>query len=388
LAVAPEVLTAAFKRRYPQSPAPAVYRAPGRVNLIGEHTDYTEGFVLPIALDLACYVAVAPAEGDRLTVYSVDMNESFSVRPEDLASARPEGNWRDYIVGVARELIAAGHSVPPFILAIHSTVPIGAGLSSSASLEVATALALLNGRPIDQRELARLARRAENNFVGVPCGVMDQMISVFGEPGSALLIDCRDLSLMPVPLPQGGLFLAVNSMVKHELGASAYRERVAECQAAVEAVRRAHPEVRSLRDVKSEHLTLIEGTPRRRAAHVVSENQRVQDFVASARAGDLAAMGRRMVGSHVSLQRDYEVSCAELDFLVSSAISVQGVLGSRMTGGGFGGCTVNLMMQEAEGAFRERITQAYRTEYGIDPEFYPCIPSPGAGQVPVLRHDS
>jgi galactokinase len=177
------------------------------------------------------------------------------------------------------------------------------------------------------------------------------------------------------------LFLAVNSMVKHELGASAYRERVAECQAAVEAVRRVHPEVRSLRDVESEHLALIEGTPRKRAAHVGSENRRVREFVEAARAGDLTGMGRRMAGSHISLQRDYEVSCAELDFLVSTAISVQGVFGARMTGGGFGGCTVNLMRPEAEPVFRERITTAYRTEFGIEPEIYPCIPSPGAGRL-------
>ena len=231
------------------------------------------------------------------------------------------------------------------------------------------------------RRLARLCRRAENDFAGVPCGLMDQTISVFGEPNAALLIDCRDLVTTPVPLPAGGLFLAVNSMVKHDLAVSAYRDRVAECQAAVEAVRRVHPEVASLRDVESGHLTLIDGVPRKRAAHVGSENSRVRSFVEAAAAGDLTVMGRCMVSSHISLQRDYEVSCPELDFLVSTAISVQGVFGARMTGGGFGGCTVNLMRPEVEHVFRERIMLAYEKEYGVTPSIYPCTPSPGAGRL-------
>jgi galactokinase len=186
-------------------------------------------------------------------------------------------------------------------------------------------------------------------------------------------------------LPPGGVFLAVNSMVKHELGASAYRERVAECRAAVEAVRRVHPEVASLRGVTEEQLELIDGTPRKRAAHVVSENRRVLDFVAAAAAGDLPAMGQSMYGSHLSLQQDYEVSCAELDFLVSSARSVDGVYGARMTGGGFGGCTVNLMRPHTEPAFREKISREYRAAFAIDPAIYRCIPSNGASRFAVHR---
>jgi galactokinase len=379
VAVAPGELIAAFQQRFSGSPPPALYRAPGRVNLIGEHTDYNQGFVLPIALDLACYAAAAPANDGRLTVHSAGFNESRSWPCNAIPTASPTHDWGDYIAGVARELDKAGYKITPMNLLIHSTVPIGAGLSSSASLEIATALALLDGRPIGPKELAWLGHRAENDFVGLPSGLMDQTISVRGQAHAALLIDCRDLSTEPVVLPENALLLAVNSMVKHELAGSAYRDRVAECKAAVEQVHRVHPEVASLRDVQSEHLSLIEGVPRKRAAHVGSENQRVLDFAAAARAGDLSAMGRRMVASHISLQRDYEVSCAELDFLVSTAISVQGVFGARMTGGGFGGCTVNLMRPGIEQVFRERVTLAYESEYKVTPEIYPCIPSPGAG---------
>lgn len=381
MAFSPPELTPAFDQRFPGSPAPTLYRAPGRVNLIGEHTDYNLGFVLPIALDLACYIASAAAAGDRLTAYSTDTEEVRSWPCATLADQSPADDWSDYLVGVARELMLLGHTIQPMNLLIQSTVPLGSGLSSSAALEVAAALALLGSREIDRTELARLCRRAENHFVGVPCGPMDQTISVFGEPKAALLIDCRDLATTPVPLPADGLFLAVNSMVKHDLGVSAYRDRVAECQAAVEAVHRVYPDVTSLRDVGSEHLTLIDGIPRKRATHVGSENERVGLFVEAAAAGDLTAMGRLMVSSHLSLQRDYEVSCPELDFLVSTAISVQGVFGARMTGGGFGGCTVNLMRPEVEHVFRERITLAYENEYGVRPPIYACIPSPGAGRL-------
>ncbi|HBY58676.1 MAG TPA: galactokinase [Solibacterales bacterium] len=374
-----------FRERFGGEARPRLFRAPGRVNLIGEHTDYSDGFVLPIALESACWIAAAPNGGGTLRIVSENNGESAEAAVADLGSVRPAGAWHDYVVGVAVELHKIGLPPQPLDLLIHSTVPVGAGLSSSAALEVSAALALLHGRDLDKVELARLARRAENNFVGMPCGIMDQFIAVFGEENAALLIDCRSLDHTAAPLPEGASIIAVNSMVKHELGASAYRVRVQECKDAVEAIQRRHPEVRSLRDVESRWLPELESTmPEnvyRRARHVTTEDERVQDFIARAGRGDLAGMGRLFVGSHRSLQHDYEVSCEELDFLVDTAVALPGVFGARMTGGGFGGCTVNLVAPDAVAGFESAVRTAYQGRFGIEPKFFECRPSAGAGEV-------
>jgi galactokinase len=286
---------------------------------------------------------------------------------------------------VAREVLRAGFAIEPVNLLIASTVPVGSGLSSSAALEVATALALLGDRKLDGLELARLCRRAENDFVGMPCGIMDQYVSVFGRENSAVKIDCRSLEHETVALPAGAEILAVNSMVKHELGQSAYRNRVRECGEAVSSIRRRRPETASLRDVAAAEFASLASeipeAPRQRARHVVTENQRVEDFIAASHRGDLAAMGELFVASHRSLQHDYEVSCEELDFLVDTALAIPGVLGARMTGGGFGGCTVNLVRPEAAGEFRTRIGAAYQDRFGLTPQIYLCRPSAGAGEI-------
>jgi galactokinase len=268
---------------------------------------------------------------------------------------------------------------------IHSTVPVGSGLSSSAAIEIATALALLGNRTIDPLELAQLGRRAESGFVGMPCGIMDQYTSVFGREGRAIEIDCRSLEHQYVLLPPDVAIIVVNSMVKHELGASAYRERVAECRTAVAAIQQVESWVESLRDI---HLGLLDRLqdsipilPRRRARHIVSENQRVLDFAAAARANDLCEMGRLFIASHRSMQYDYEISCEEIDFLVDTAIKIPGVYGSRMTGGGFGGCTVNLVAPQAVDQFQKQLTAAYEDRYAIVPPFYHCHPAEGAGRV-------
>lgn len=381
-------MRAAFEARYGAAPGLRVWRAPGRVNLIGEHTDYNLGFVLPIALELATYVGAAPTSTGQMRVYSEHTGESAAWPVEALAALRPEGRWTDYVVGVARELIAAGYPIAPADLYIRSTVPEGSGLSSSAALEVSTALALLAGRAIDPVELAKLCRRAEVEFVGTPCGIMDQFISVFGREHAAIRIDCRSLEHTPVALPASVEILAVNTMVKHELGSSAYRQRTEECAAAVEHIAAQHSEVRSLRDVTPEMLysAALPETIARRARHVVSENQRVNDFIAASAANDLDRMGELFVASHRSLQHDYEVSCAELDFLVDAALAMEGIYGARMTGGGFGGCTVNLLRPDAAGRFREAITAAYEQRFGITPQIYPCTPSAGAGEVRNLEN--
>jgi len=362
-----------------------VFRAPGRVNLIGEHTDYNLGFVMPVALDLACFAAIAPADNGLLRVYSGNMNESREWPVEEIAAAKPAGDWSDYVAGVAREIARAGFDVAPCSLLVYSTVPVGAGLSSSAALEVSVALALLGGRLMSPLELAKLCRRAENEFVGMPCGIMDQYISVFGREHAAVKIDCRSLEHEVIPLPGEAEFIAVNTMVKHELGSSAYRERVAECAAAVAAVREREPAVGSLRDVSSEMLAGLAGSmaavPMQRARHVVSEDERVEAFVDASRAGDLDRMGELLTASHRSLQHDYQVSCEELDFLVETAMGIQGVYGARLTGGGFGGCTVNMVRPEDALPFQAAISHAYQERFNLTPEIYPCRPSAGAGEL-------
>ncbi len=380
MAGAAALLREAFLRVFGPAASLRIWRAPGRVNLIGEHTDYNQGLVLPMALELACYAAAAPRSDGRLRVFSDNLGEAREWALEDLPHLAPGRHWSDYPLGVARELLGAGYAIRPSNLLIASTVPPGSGLSSSAALEVSVALALLEGRSIEPLELVRLCRRAENEFVGAPCGIMDQYVAVFGRAGAALRIDCRSLEHQAVDLPEGIAVLAVNTMVKHELGRSAYPERVAQCR---EAAARLGAE--SLREVSLEQLegerARLPEIPYRRARHVVSENRRVEDFIAACGRADLEAMGRRLTESHVSLRDDYEVSCEELDFLVETALSLPGVLGARMTGGGFGGCTVNLLRAEAAEGFRAAISRAYRARFGLTPEVYPCVPSAGAGEL-------
>jgi galactokinase len=381
---------AEFRGRFGGSEGVRVFRAPGRVNLIGEHTDYNLGFVLPIALDLACYVAAAPSPDGKLRVYSENENDAAEWPVAGVREMAPRRRWTDYVAGVAQELVRAGFPIEPLNLYIRSTVPVGSGLSSSASLEVATALALLNGRALDKLELVHLCRRAENRFVGMPCGIMDQYISVFGREHAAVRIDCRSLEHRAVTLPEGAAFLAVNSMVKHELASSAYKERTLECAAAVETIRRRFPTVESLRDVTGEMLDQVKPALSpvvfRRARHVVTENHRVGEFVKACENADLGRMGFLFVVSHSSLQLDYEVSCEELDFLMETARHAEGVYGARMTGGGFGGCTVNLMRPDAVPAFTAKIVQEYESRYGVTPPVYICRPSAGAGEFTNLEN--
>jgi galactokinase len=383
LAFVPDEIVERFRKQFHRSETPLLYRAPGRVNLIGEHTDYNLGYVFPIALQMACYVAIAPASHGNLRVYSRDFDKEFSIPIAGIAAAQPSKQWSDYILGVAQELTKAGFPIAPCDMLVASEVPTGAGLSSSAALEIATAVALLGGRPFPKVELAKLGQRAESQFVGMPCGIMDQYAAVFGHAGAALKIDCRSLGHEYVELPANVRIIAVNSLVKHELGTSAYRERVAECAQAVAALREIDPKIESLRDVSLDFFERVQDSvplvPRRRARHIISDTQRVVDLAAAARAHDLREMGRLFVASHRSMQYDYEISCEEIDFLVDTAIQIPGVYGSRMTGGGFGGCTVNLVAPEAVDRFRHRLIAAYQERYQKTPAFYDCQPAEGAG---------
>jgi galactokinase len=377
-------MIAKFQRLYPSAEGLRVFRAPGRVNLIGEHTDYNLGFVLPMALDMAAYVATAPSGDGKLRIYSEDRKEMREFDAAGLADLKPAHHWTDYPIGVAQEVIRLGFPIEPANLLIRATVPDGSGLSSSAALEVSSALAFLRGRGIDPLELAKLCQRAERNFVGMPCGIMDQYISVFGREHSAVEIDCRSLGHRLVSLPAGVAFIAVNTMVKHALAGSAYKDRVRECATAVEILKGQYPAVESLRDVTPDMFApaahLLPDVVMRRARHIVTEDVRVNRFVEASQAGDLTAMGKLLVESHRSLQHDYEVSCVELDFLVDAALAIDGVIGSRMTGGGFGGCTVTMLRAEAAEDFHERISRAYQDRYGVAPRIYECNPSAGAGE--------
>jgi galactokinase len=385
LAVETDIVKEAFRKTFGGSEPQRVYRAPGRVNLIGEHTDYNLGFVCPIAIHLACFVAVAPSQSRTLRVYSQNMDEIREWPVDAVASLQPAKHWSDYVIGVAQQLIKLGVTIQPLDLAIYSTVPVGSGLSSSASIEVSSALALLFDRDMDRTELAKLAQRAEREFVGVPVGIMDQYVSVFGESQRAIKIDCRSITHETARLPPEVSIIVVNSMVKHQLGDSAYVMRVRECAEAVEAIRRSQPQVTSLRDVTS---SMLESAQRdmsetvfRRARHVVSEDERVEQFMAAAAEGDLLQMGRLFLASHRSLQHDYEVSAEELDFLVDTTADFSGVYGARMTGGGFGGCTVNLVSPDRVEAFEGHIAEAYRRAFQRQVQIYRCEPAAGAGRV-------
>ena len=363
--------------------SPRTFRAPGRVNLIGEHTDYNLGFVLPIALDLATYIQTQPSYDGHIHVTSEQRDGERSWPAAETASLRPAKHWSDYVAGVARELAVRGVKIEPVTLQIRSDVPEGSGLSSSAALEVSTALAFLQGRSFDPIEIARLCQRAESDFVGMPCGIMDQFIAVFGQARAAIRIDCRSLEYQSVALPQNVEIVAVNSMVKHELAGSAYRTRVEECAIAVACISREFPEVRSLRDATPAHLEKVRmpRTALRRARHIVNENLRVELFVHAAQRNDLLRMGDLFCQSHRSMRHDYEITCDEVDFLVDAAAGIPGCYGARMTGGGFGGCTVNLLAPEAIENFRTAIRARYQERFRIDPPIFRCVPAAGACEV-------
>ena len=354
-----------------------VYRAPGRVNLIGEHTDYNLGFVMPIALDLACTVAIAPRADGILRIVSLNMGEAREVPVGDLAALSPAGHWSDYVLGAAREVLALGFPVAAADVAIKSTVPVGAGLSSSAAIEVSSALGFLGGRAIEALPL----------LVVEILSIMDQYISVFGEEGRAIRIDCRDLTREAVPLPFDVRVVAVNSMVRHDLGSTAYPARVRECAEAVAVFNERIGGIASLRDVNAEQYThwdeYIPELPRRRARHVIGENERVLAFRDACVRHDKLEMGALFFQSHKSMRDDYEISCEEIDFLVETAMAFDGCYGARMTGGGFGGCTVNLLRADAVDRFQTKIDGAYRKRFGITPVFYECHPAEGAREIAV-----
>ncbi|MDO8378521.1 galactokinase, partial [Phenylobacterium sp.] len=359
--------------------APRLFQAPGRINIIGEHTDYSGGFVLPAAIDRWCAAAAAPNDRATLRVASATVGEEVEL---DLAALARRGDWTDYVAGVAATLLQAGVAVAGADLLIESDVPMGAGVSSSAALEVAVTLALLAlaGREADGRQVALWAQAAENNFVGVPCGIMDQFASANGVAGGAVMLDCRSLQATPAHLPEGARFLLVNSMAERRLASGAYRARREDCEAAAATLG-----VPSLRDVGLADLPAalarLDGGPARRCRHVVSENARVLAAMKAMALGDLPGLGRLMDQSHQSLSDDMEVSLPVLDRLARIARATPGVHGARMMGGGFGGCVIALADQDRADAAMAAIQAAYGAEIGQVPDAFLCRTVGGAAEV-------
>jgi galactokinase len=376
-----DLLTQAFG---PGGPAVAV-RAPGRVNLIGEHTDYNDGFVFPMAIGYGIDLAARTRDGPEVRVHAADMGESVTVPLDRPFTPDPVHRWSNYPVGVLWALREQGVALGGLDLAFRGDIPQGAGLSSSAALEVATAVALraLGLFTLDGPPLARLCQHAENDFVGMKCGIMDQFISLMGKADHALLIDCRSLSHELVPLTLGDHVVAIcHSGVKHALVDSEYNQRREECAAGVVVLRRRFPEVVALRDVTPAMLAACAGeldpVVLRRCRHVVGECARTLSSATALRAGDLSGFGALMNASHDSLRDDYAVSCKEVDLLVSLAREVPGVLGARITGGGFGGCTVNLCQASSVERFRKAVLGRYQAQTGITPRLFVSAAADGA----------
>ena len=361
------------------------YRAPGRVNLIGEHTDYNEGFVMPAAINYSTLVAVGPREDRIITVRSEHFPDTVELNLDRPTTSRK--HWSDYPLGVALKLAEAGHRLQGANLLIRGDVPIGSGLSSSAAIEVSTALALLDnaGLSIDRLELAKICQKAENEFVGIRSGLMDQFIACFGKKDTAVMLDCRSLESTPLPLPEEMKLVACNTMVKHQLASSEYNARREECEQGVRILSKHRPNIQSLRDVSIEdlerHGSELSEVVYRRCRHVITENDRVLRAATALRHGELSTFGELMAQSHQSLRDDYEVSCTELDLMVEFANEVPDCIGARMTGGGFGGATINLVSASAVEQFTAKVGKRYAEGTNIQPEIYVCSAAEGADRV-------
>ena len=367
---------------------PAVSRAPGRVNLIGEHTDYNDGFVLPAAIEFATLTAASPRSDRRLRVYSMIMDET---REFDLDAPNPVpgADWSDYVFGVAHMLEGSGFRLRGADLVVWTDIPLGSGLSSSAAIEVSCAHALLTaaGLPFEPVKVARICQRAENDYVGMRCGVMDQYVSCRGVAGSALLIDCRSLEARNVAVAPNVKLLVANSSVRHQHAGGEYNARREACEEGVRLLRTFLGPIKALRDVTQDqleaHRRAMPDLIYRRCRHIVTENARVLAAERALLSGDFAACGRAMNASHASMRDDFEITCREVDFLADLAQSTEGVYGSRMTGGGFGGCTVSLVEADAVERVSRILVEAYRIGIGLEAEVFACSPSDGARLVPV-----
>jgi galactokinase len=362
-----------FKDLYHQDPL--MVRSPGRVNLIGEHTDYNEGFVLPAAINKEVYFAIAANGTDFFRVYSYDMDEYAEYNLNSIS--RSESSWANYLLGVIAQFQKAHLAIKGFDLVFGGNVPIGAGLSSSAAVECGLAFALnhIHGFQLNRFTLVKMAQKAEHEYAGVMCGIMDQFASMFGKKNHAVKLDCRSLAYEYYPLEMRDYRIVLcDTQVKHSLASSEYNMRRQECETGVALLQQHYPEVKSLRDVTipmlEEHQQEFDSVVYRRCQFVVSENSRVEAACRHLQEGNIKAFGTAMYASHDGLQNDYEVSCPELDFLVAAAAASETVLGARMMGGGFGGCTINLLKLEALDQVIHQLKEAYQEQFGVELKTY------------------
>ncbi len=376
-----EEIIALFREKFDEK-TPEVYTAPGRINLIGEHTDYNGSFVFPGAVDKGITAAIRLNGTNKVRAYALDLDEysEFGFNEEDI----PKEGWAKYIFGVCREIIKRGGKIEGFDTVFSGNVPLGAGMSSSAALECTYAYALndMLNLGIDKFELAKIGQATEHNYVGVKCGIMDQFISLFGKKGHLVRLDCKTMEYEYFPFdPQGYRLVLLDTQVKHELASSAYNKRRESCERVVAAIRKNHPEVEFLRDANMDMLNEVKNDiseeDYKRAKYVIEETQRVLEVSEALKKGDYETVGKKMYETHEGMSKLYEVSCEELDFLNDIAKKC-GVTGSRVMGGGFGGCTINLVKDELHDKFIEDAKAQFKTKYGYEPKVYDVVISDGA----------
>lgn len=363
-----------------------VFRSPGRINLIGEHTDYNNGFVLPASVDKAVYFAIAPRPDDQVILYAADLDETYSFSLNDLS--KPAQSWPHYQIGIVEQIQKKGLKTGGFQAVFGGNVPVGAGLSSSAALECCLLFALneMNGLGLDRFSIVKMAQKAENEYVGVQCGIMDQFASAFGKEESVIRLDCRSLEFEYFPFPMDDyLIVLCDTSVKHSLASSEYNTRRLECEKGTEILKKYDPAIASLRDTNpafvNQHKEELGDVVYRRCKFITEEIQRVQDACDLLIQGNLPDFGKKMYETHAGLQHEYEVSCPELDFLVAQTQEDPAVLGARMMGGGFGGCTINLVKKDSVDAFEQKMKEAYLEKYHIDLPCYKVKITDGTGEV-------
>lgn len=361
-------ITGTFKEKF--SVQPEVFRSPGRINILGEHTDYNEGFVLPAAIDKNIYVAISKREDNQVHLFACDFNEHFTTDTSQIKPANIQ--WPNYILGVVDQLQKHGHSIGGFNLVIDGDIPIGAGLSSSAAVECAVIFALNSvfKLGLSRLDMAPLAQKAEHVFAGVNCGIMDQFASLFGKKGHAIKLDCRSLNYEYIPTNMEGYkIILFNTNVKHNLASSEYNNRRKQCEEGVAVISQNHPKVKSLRDVDmnmlNKYVTTLDPLVFKRCKYVVQENERLLGACEDLKLSDIQALGIKMYETHEGLRKEYEVSCKELDFLVDYVKAIPAVAGARMVGGGFGGCTINLVQEEAVEKIISNISAVYEAAMGL-----------------------
>jgi galactokinase len=387
--ISAEAIKILFEEVYPDAAVPVIVRSPGRVNIIGEHTDYNEGFVLPAAINKAAYIAISLRNDDAVHLYAHDLNKTYTIRIGEIKPSIGKGaSWPNYILGVVAQFIKKGITVKGFNAVLTSDVPVGAGLSSSAAVECATAFALneLFETKFDRITMALMAQKAEHEYAGVMCGIMDQFASMMGKKDHVIKLDCRSLEFVHVPFKLEGIkILLLNTNVKHSLASSEYNTRRNECHRAVEWIKEYEPQVNSLRDVTEAMLEkyvlpkdeLID----KRARFVVQEIERLTTGCNDLQNGDIISLGKKMFATHEGLSKMYGVSCPELDWLVEFVKTNDAVLGARMMGGGFGGCTINLVKEEAIDALVEAVKPAYEKAMKLPLTYYIASVEDGTARI-------